>query len=247
MSICSQAFYVLTRSDELWKELVLDHFTTDNGTATFTIQPRSWRETFIVKYVNTKTTTTAITTATSSSSNDSNLRSRPFYSDALYNRWFCSTVDPNHWASPDVNNVDRRNDLSLAEFVEQYERSFTPVIITDVVNKWPAFHEWTKERLLERYGDVIFKTDQAVRMPLRDYFCYSSSLQEKNPMYLFDNQFCEKAPAMESEYQVPLYFRQDFFELLALSGRRPSYRWLLIGPTRSGSSFHKDPNFTSAW
>ncbi len=28
---------------------------------------------------------------------------------------------------------------------------------------------------------------------------------------------------------------------------RPDYRWLIIGPKKSGSVFHKDPNATSAW
>ncbi|KAF8933167.1 hypothetical protein BGZ52_008441 [Haplosporangium bisporale] len=29
--------------------------------------------------------------------------------------------------------------------------------------------------------------------------------------------------------------------------QRPDYRWLIVGPARSGSTFHKDPNATSAW
>lgn len=40
-------------------------------------------------------------------------------------------------------------------------------------------------------------------------------------------------------------FKEDFFELL--NEDRPDHRWLIIGPTRSGSSFHIDPNSTCAW
>jgi histone arginine demethylase JMJD6 len=52
-------------------------------------------------------------------------------------------------------------------------------------------------------------------------------------MYLFDNDFGEKVPKFLSEYQVPLYFKEDFFGLLD-SKTRPSFRWILIGPPRSG-------------
>jgi hypothetical protein len=38
----------------------------------------------------------------------------------------------------------------------------------------------------------------------------------------------------------------DYFSCLGEAGR-PAYRWLIAGPARSGSTWHKDPNATSAW
>lgn len=46
--------------------------------------------------------------------------------------------------------------------------------------------------------------------------------------------------------QVPQQFCEDLFSVLGESNR-PDYRWLIMGPERSGSSFHKDPNATAAW
>lgn len=46
--------------------------------------------------------------------------------------------------------------------------------------------------------------------------------------------------------QVPKYFDEDLFSVLGDDGR-PDHRWLIMGPPRSGSTFHKDPNATSAW
>jgi len=53
-------------------------------------------------------------------------------------------------------------------------------------------------------------------------------------------------PALAEDYQVPDVFSEDLFSLLGPSGR-PDYRWLIVGPANSGSSFHKDPNCTHAW
>lgn len=36
-------------------------------------------------------------------------------------------------------------------------------------------------------------------------------------------------------------------DLFSLLESRPDYRWVIAGPTRSGSGWHKDPNYTSAW
>lgn len=44
---------------------------------------------------------------------------------------------------------------------------------------------------------------------------------------------------------VPSIFLTDLF---ALCGSfRPDYSWMIVGPTGSGSTFHKDPNATCAW
>jgi hypothetical protein len=58
----------------------------------------------------------------------------------------------------------------VQEFVEQYERRNRPVVITDVVTKWPAFHAWSKENLLKRHGQTKFRVSATVDMTLERSF-----------------------------------------------------------------------------
>ena len=58
--------------------------------------------------------------------------------------------------------------------------------------------------------------------------------------------FALAAPQLLADYEVPPYFADDLFAALG-EDERPDYRWLIVGPRRSGSSFHVDPNATSAW
>ena len=44
---------------------------------------------------------------------------------------------------------------------------------------------------------------------------------------------------------MPAPFDEDL--LSVMGDARPDYRWLIAGPARSGSTFHQDPNGTSAW
>lgn len=63
---------------------------------------------------------------------------------------------------------------------------------------------------------------------------------------LFFMQFGEHSPGLLKDYSVPHLFQEDFFDVLDRD-QRPPFRWLIIGPERSGASWHVDPALTSAW
>ena len=74
---------------------------------------------------------------------------------------------------------------------------------------------------------------------------YANSHRDDTALYLFDKQCFSHISALGDEFSVPAHFGDDNFQYLA--EERPDYRWIIIGPKGSGSSFHKDPNCTSAW
>ena len=61
--------------------------------------------------------------------------------------------------------------------------------------------------------------------------------------YLFDENIIKY---IEDWFVVPSLFRNDDLNVLG-PDMRPSYRWLLIGSSGSGTPFHVDPFGTSAW
>lgn len=85
------------------------------------------------------------------------------------------------------------------------------------------------------------------------YLSYLHNNSDESPLYLFDRLFAPKTgintdlPAHhpDAAYWSPECFGEDLFSVLG--AQRPDCRWLILGPARSGSTFHKDPNATSAW
>ena len=175
-------------------------------------------------------------------------RNQPYctvYSDLLYQSWYCSNLEiPEQWLA--VENVPRCSKLSHEEFQTRFEKPNLPVIVTDVVTEWPAFHK-CKSRA---YVSENFGKDQLVHVggyefTMPQYYEYVDRTNDEMPLYLFDKHFASKSVSLADDYSVPEYFSEDLFQVLG--AERPDFRWLIIGPAKSGSTFHKDPNCTSAW
>mmetsp|Transcript_5057 Transcript_5057/g.13597 ORF Transcript_5057/g.13597 Transcript_5057/m.13597 type:complete len:500 (-) Transcript_5057:56-1555(-) len=145
-------------------------------------------------------------------------------------------------------------ELSVERFRRDYEAASRPVVITNLLDGWPASEAGalTAERLLRhrdlRHLKVRCGEDddgQAVRIKLKYFLRYMASQRDDSPLYVFDPRPLS-AGLLARSYEVPEYFRVDMLDVLP-SKRRPPHKWFLIGPKRSGSNVHTDPLHTSAW
>lgn len=171
------------------------------------------------------------------------------FSDVLHRPFVCSNISLDRFTSniPARNGISRFADLTYGEFATSW--SDKPFILTECIRAWPVFQKWTLDSLLKTYGDVEFRAE-AVDWPFSTYYQYMFNNHDESPLYLFDRKFVEKTGIVVGKedgaaYWKPDCFGPDLFELLG--AERPAHRWLIVGPERSGSTFHKDPNGTSAW
>ena len=222
-----KAFYAFSTYDQLWRDLWMN---TDPQLS-ISAWRGSWRATFL-----------GLPGSAVAKIDCSNL-----YSDALHRPYHCSQISPSSFAHaiPPKNEIQRVTNLTENQF-----RDFwwgRPFILTDVVESWPLFHRWDEKYLLDQYGDVVFRAE-SVDWPFRLYTEYMNTTKDESPLYLFDKDFENKMSledGQDCEFRPPECFGKDLFTLLG--EERPDHKWLIIGPARSGSTFHKDPNATSAW
>lgn len=184
------------------------------------------------------------------------------FSDALYRPFQCAhtPLEPYTTNIPPQNAIPRLADLTPEEFAASWTDK--PFVLTSPVKHWPIYRTWTTASLLKKYGRIAFRAE-AVDWPLETYVSYMHHNTDESPLYLFDRSFAEKMsltadqppsaaednkPSAEdtpAAYWPPTCFGEDLFAVLG--NDRPDSRWLIMGPARSGSTFHKDPNGTSAW
>lgn len=227
----SRVAYAISHLSDLWKALVLQKVSEDSSKTIELKLRSSWRTTYLATFHRSTTY------------KHEPLAISGHYSDFFYQPHLCANIPlKKRWLSKDT--VDRRADLTLDDFRREYEVPNVPVIITDVVTKWPAFGKWNTEFWRDTHGSLVVHM-AGIDLPMSDYLDYAQSTTDEAPLIVFDKRFGEKAPDLLQDFEVPLYFKDDLFDLLGST--RPDHKWLIMGPARSGSNFHVDPNRTSAW
>lgn len=229
LSSTCRFLHAFCRSDDLWKAL----FIQSNHPVPFKWRG-SWRAT-LLKLAPSKAP---------------QVMCQNVYSDVLYRPFLCTHTPLTSFVSniPTKNLISRLDDLTQEEFSAEW--SDKPFILTSPVREWPVSKQWDIAELLKRYGEVKFRAE-AVDWPLKTYVQYMQASSDESPLYLFDRSFVEKMDLKvgrsdeAASYWIPDCFGEDLFAVLG--DDRPDSRWLIVGPERSGSTFHKDPNATSAW
>lgn len=171
------------------------------------------------------------------------------FSDVLHRPFACTNINLAQFVTniPKANRIRRFDNLTYEQFAERWTEQ--PFVLTDCIQDWPVCSHWTIDRLLQDYADVDFRAE-AVDWKFARYCSYMRENRDESPLYLFDRKFAEKMDIKvgrqaDAAYWRPDCFGPDLFEVLG--EERPAHRWLIVGPERSGSTFHKDPNGTSAW
>ena len=258
---CSKFLYVAGHHDELWRDLTLRKF----GSNGFEFHHR-WRDTFVFMEMKQEKLNCQ-NISLSKQFNCHHVPHKPIkidgiYSDTFFRSWLCRSFELQpSWLS--FNNVPCHpsDTITLQTFLTTFEEKNYPLIIQNATKHWPALHKWDADYLIQQTQGLTFRaTSSAAPLPaqftMQSYTQYCNSITEEAPLYLFDRSFIDKCPHLEDDYVPALKKSLPFFDKDAKHGHdlfsllgdgRPDYRWLIVGPKRSGSAFHIDPNCTHAW
>ena len=116
------------------------------------------------------------------------LRLKQVYSDTLFRSHFC-TIAPIAEKWLEVENIERVDGrkLSVEEFQRSYERPRVPVLLTNLVDKWPCYTKWDWDYMTKITAKDIHAGGYTFRM--NDYILYMQESHDEQPLYIFDKKF----------------------------------------------------------
>lgn len=243
LSITSRVLYAFSTHEELWRTLTLSSYGFDWRYLW------NWRSSFLARQAGlSQDRLTALQTLPPPKVPT---HAKGLYSDTLYHAHLCATSPINpRWLAYD--NLPREPaDLPVERFIESYEAPNTPVLLKGAAGggRFPGWEEgaWSATGLLSRVPPTTQFHAAGFDVPLASYLEYAGRAKDDHTLYLFDKRFADKVKGL-GDYTPPpaLALSRDLFAALG-EAHRPDWRWMILGPPRSGSVFHQDPNATSAW
>lgn len=228
ISMSSKACYVYSNIDELWRDLTLSEFISKS------IQfANNWKLTFINMMMTNR--------HSEFYSLSKQKLFRGIFSNDLFRTWTCSTFDyetecPGFMLHSDIDVVSSNN-LSIEDFILNYEVPNIPVVIKDAVSNWTSFDKWTNDYLSKNCGNFLFRATSGAaplgaQFTMQDYLQYCNSCCEEAPLYLFERDFSKCPANLDDDYSVPKYFdsninkQTDLFKVFG-NNCRPDYKWLI--------------------
>lgn len=267
----SHYFYVAGHQPELWRDLVLRRCYKEKQD--IRIVRSSWRDTYLALFEK-DSGDDHIPLPVSGVYSDEYYRSHLCRSFAIPSSW-CKNpeIDSGNssskvrFSSPNSSSEVPRvavGDMTPERFFEEYEMKNMPVIIEGAA-KGRALSKWRKSNYLQENVDesrTFRATSGAAPLPatfgLKAYEEYGKfSYLEESPLYLFDRTAFAANDQWSDDFFPEFYEKCPFWDPAGSHGhdmlqhlgakRRPDHTWLIMGPKRSGSVFHLDPNCTHAW
>lgn len=121
-------------------------------------------------------------------------------------------------------------------------------MLEGVVPAWPAA-AWTLEALEALLGARpvrcgVTDAGDPVLLPFARFAAYAREQRDDFPLYVFEH--LHRGDPLLAAYTPPAAVPPDLLGVLDPE-ERPPWRWLLVGPPRSGAALHRDPLHTSAW
>jgi hypothetical protein len=74
---------------------------------------------------------------------------------------------------PEANRIDRVAKITGEEFITKYYNPQKPVILTNMMEDWPAFQKWTTEYIKSQIGEfdhTFWYEGKSMKMKISDYF-----------------------------------------------------------------------------
>lgn len=243
-------WYVAGHQPELWRDLLLRQY----GSVVEEFQ-NCWKDTYVKRHVGKLAVA------------HQPMAVPGVFSQVYYRTHLCRSFQiPSSWNSVEGGTIERvsLSQLSENDFLTKYEETNTPVVLAGACKSWKAFQKWNSVDYLANStsGQNFRATSGAAPLhaefTLAAYHDYCKSpLLEEAPLYLFDRTaLVNDNSRLKDDYYPdlqrtcpfwdPSQGTHDLFQYLGRS-KRPDHTWLIMGPRRSGSSWHVDPNSTHAW